>query len=265
MEPDAVEIRVLGCLLEKERATPYVYPLSIDSLRRGCNQSRSRDPVVSYEEPEIEEALRRLAERGWIRKADEDRSRVVKYRHVLGEVFDLDPSELSLLAVLLLRGTQTAGELKERSERLFGFGSVRAVHESLGRLVEHGFVVRHARRSGKKEERYEQQLAAVEPARAAEKDAERVQRDETTEGRLDLSGNGEGGDADAGERNEGREEMSAGRGWEREEEKGMEADEPVAESQSRRTGAVDSRIDWLEAEVVKLRAQLTALMKELGK
>jgi uncharacterized protein YceH (UPF0502 family) len=77
MEPDAVEIRVLRCLLEKERATPYVYPLSVDSLRRGCNQSRSHDPVVSYEEPEIEEALRRLAERGWTRKADEDRSRVV--------------------------------------------------------------------------------------------------------------------------------------------------------------------------------------------
>src|SRR3954451_9898626 len=114
MEPDAVEIRVLGCLVEKQRATPDHYPLSLNALRLACNQSTNRDPVVGYDEATVVEALRRLALRGWTRLASGAGSRTRKYRHLLGDAFGLDDEEVSLLAVLMLRGPQTPGELKQR-------------------------------------------------------------------------------------------------------------------------------------------------------
>jgi uncharacterized protein YceH (UPF0502 family) len=161
MEPDAVEIRVLGCLIEKQRTTPDAYPLSLNALRNACNQSTNRDPVVSYEESEVSEALRRLALRGWTRLASGAGSRARKYRHLLPEALDVDPSEIALLAVLMLRGPQTPGELKQRSERLEGFADLDAVHATLDRLVERGLVARHPRRPGQKEDRYEQLLGGA--------------------------------------------------------------------------------------------------------
>ncbi len=158
MEPDAVEIRVVACLVEKQRTTPDAYPLSLNALRLACNQSTNRDPVVDYDEPTVVEALRRLALRGWTRLASRAGSRARKYRHLLGEALDLDPGELSLLAVLMLRGAQTPGELKQRSDRLHGFADLPAVQETLDRLVEREYVARHERRPGQKEERYEQLL-----------------------------------------------------------------------------------------------------------
>jgi uncharacterized protein len=158
MEPDAVEIRVVGCLIEKQRTTPDAYPLSLNALRLACNQSTNRDPVVSYDEQTVVEALRRLALRGWTRLASGAGSRARKYRHLLPEALDLDPAELSLLAVLMLRGPQTPGELKQRSERLHGFADLAAVEETLGRLLERELVGRQERRPGQKEERYEQLL-----------------------------------------------------------------------------------------------------------
>jgi uncharacterized protein len=162
MEPDAVEIRVVGCLIEKQRTTPGAYPLSLNALRLACNQATNRDPVVEYDEPTVVEALRRLALRGWTRLASGAGSRARKYRHLLPEVLDLDPAELSLLAVLMLRGPQTPGELKQRSERLHGFEDLAALHATLDRLVERGLVGRHERRSGQKEDRYEQLLGGEE-------------------------------------------------------------------------------------------------------
>jgi hypothetical protein len=158
MEPDAVEIRVVACLVEKQRTTPDVYPLSLNALRLACNQSTNREPVVDYDEATVVEALRRLALRGWTRLASGAGSRARKYRHLLGEALDLDPGELALIAVLMLRGAQTPGELKQRSERLHGFADLAAVHETLDRLVERGYVARQERRPGQKEERYEQLL-----------------------------------------------------------------------------------------------------------
>lgn len=162
MEPDPIEIRVVACLIEKQRTTPDVYPLSINSLRLACNQATNRDPVVDYDDSVVIEALRRLALRGWTKLASDSSSRARKYRHQLDASLDLDPAELSLLAVLMLRGVQTPGELKQRSERLHGFADLGAVQETLERLVERGHVVRHARRPGQKEDRYEQLLGAVE-------------------------------------------------------------------------------------------------------
>jgi uncharacterized protein YceH (UPF0502 family) len=158
MEPDAVEIRVVACLVEKQRTTPDVYPLSLNSLRLACNQSTNRDPVVEYDEQAVVEALRRLALRGWTRLTSGAGSRARKYRHLLDEALDLDPGELALVTVLMLRRAQTPGELKQRSERLHALADLGAVQETLERLVGRGYVARHDRRPGQKEVRYEQVL-----------------------------------------------------------------------------------------------------------
>ncbi len=164
MEPDAVEIRVLGCLVEKQRTTPDAYPLSLNALRLACNQATNREPVVAYDEQAVVEALRRLALRGWTRLASGAGSRARKYRHLLDQAFGLDAAEVSLLAVLMLRGPQTPGELKQRAQRLHDFADLAAVQESLDRLVERGQVARHERRPGQKEDRFEQLLGGVEPS-----------------------------------------------------------------------------------------------------
>jgi len=171
MEPDAVEIRVLGCLVEKQRATPDAYPLSLNALRLACNQSTNREPVVDYDEATVVEALRRLALRGWTRLASGAGSRARKYRHLLDDAFGLDDAEVSLLAVLMLRGPQTPGELKQRGQRLHDFSDLAAVQATLDRLVERGHVARHERRPGQKEDRFEQLLggsaAGADPSSAA--------------------------------------------------------------------------------------------------
>ncbi|MFT3864729.1 MAG: YceH family protein [Solirubrobacterales bacterium] len=158
-EPDAVEIRVVACLVEKQRTTPDAYPLSLNALRLACNQSTNRDPVVDYDEGTVSDALRQTALRGWTRLASGAGSRARKYRHLLPEALAVDDAELNLLAVLMLRGAQTPGELKQRTERYQGgFADLGAVQEVLERLIERGYVIRHPRRPGQKEERYEQVL-----------------------------------------------------------------------------------------------------------
>lgn len=168
MEPDTTEIRVVGCLLEKQRTTPDAYPLSLNALRLACNQATNRDPVVDYDEATVVEALRRLALRGWTRLASGAGSRARKYRHLLGEALGLDDAELSLLAVLMLRGVQTPGELKQRVDRLHHFADLASVHETLEKLIERGHVACLERRPGQKEERYEQLLAGGEEDAARE-------------------------------------------------------------------------------------------------
>jgi uncharacterized protein len=158
MEPDAIEIRVVGCLIEKQRTTPDAYPLSLNALRLACNQSTNRDPVVDYDEATVSDALRRTALRGWTRLTSGAGSRARKYRQLLNEALDLDDAEISILAVLMLRGPQTPGELKQRTERLHPLDSLTAVEETLDRLVSRELVSRHERRPGQKEQRYEQLL-----------------------------------------------------------------------------------------------------------
>src|SRR5438045_4952508 len=158
MDADPVEIRVLGCLIEKQRTTPDAYPLSLNALRLACNQSTNREPVVDFDEQTVVEALRRLALRGWTRLASGAGSRTRKYRHLLNDAFGLDDEEISLLAVLMLRGPQTPGELKQRGQRLHDFPDLAAVQSTLDRLIERGQVTRHERQPGQKEDRYEQLL-----------------------------------------------------------------------------------------------------------
>ncbi|HSJ93215.1 MAG TPA: DUF480 domain-containing protein [Gaiellaceae bacterium] len=154
MDASPVELRVLGCLIEKQRTTPDAYPLSLNALRLACNQSTNRDPVVDYDEETIRVALQRLGGRGWTRLASGAGSRAVKYRHLFGEALGLDDADLALLAVLMLRGPQTLGELKSRTERLHRFESIAAVEEALISLGERELVARLPRRPGQKEERF---------------------------------------------------------------------------------------------------------------
>ena len=173
MEPDAVEIRVIGCLLEKQRTTPDNYPLSLNALRLACNQATNRDPVVDYDETTIRRALGDLGRRRWIRSASFQGSRAQKYRHLIDRELSLADDQLSLLAVLMLRGAQTPGELKQRAERLHPFADLTAIHETLQGLIERDLVECLPRRPGQKEERYEQRLGghgdeeALEPASPA--------------------------------------------------------------------------------------------------
>ncbi|HST70628.1 MAG TPA: YceH family protein [Solirubrobacterales bacterium] len=186
MEPDAVEIRVVGCLVEKQRTTPDAYPLSLNALRLACNQSTNRDPVVEYDEATVSEALRRLALRGWTRLASGAGSRARKYRHLLPEALDVSDEELALLAVLMLRGPQTPGELKQRAERLHPFSDLAAVQGTLERLLERELIVRHPRRPGQKEDRFEQVLGGGgEGEEPVAEEAPQPSSEEGEESRLD--------------------------------------------------------------------------------
>jgi uncharacterized protein YceH (UPF0502 family) len=190
VDADAVEIRVLGCLIEKQRTTPDAYPLSLNALRLACNQATNREPVVAYEEREIKAALDRMAHRGWTRFASGASSRALKYRHLLDEALGLSNQEIALLAVLMLRGPQTLGELKQRTERLHRFGSTGEVAETLDELSRREFVVRLERRPGQKEERWAQLLGGESEsegeAAAPESLAAVASRDEDRVGTLEA-------------------------------------------------------------------------------
>jgi hypothetical protein len=109
VEPDAAEIRVLGCLIEKQRTTPDAYPLTLNSLRLACNQSTNRDPLVDYDEGTIRDALERIGRRGWTRLATWSNRRTMKYRHLFDEALGLSEAETALLCVLMLRGAADVG------------------------------------------------------------------------------------------------------------------------------------------------------------
>jgi uncharacterized protein len=171
MEPDDVEIRVLGCLIEKQRTTPDVYPLTLNSLRLACNQSTNRDPVVDYDENTIRSGIERLVQRKWATLASWSNRRSMKYRHTLDGALGLTDPEIAVLTVLMLRGAQTPGELKTRTERLHQFGDMGELTGTLEGLIERRLVVRLDRRPGQREERYAHLLGAEEepaPAPVAE-------------------------------------------------------------------------------------------------
>jgi uncharacterized protein YceH (UPF0502 family) len=162
----AAEIRVLGCLIEKQRTTPDAYPLTLNALRVACNQSTARDPVVRYDDATVRDAMTRLSRRRWARLAGGGRA--PKFRHLLDEALTRASDELAVLCVLMLRGPQTPGELKQRSDRLHPFAGLAAVHETLRRLVERDLVMQLGRRPGQKEERYAHRLGDDDDAQAAQ-------------------------------------------------------------------------------------------------
>ena len=238
MEPDAVEIRVLGCLIEKQRTTPDAYPLSLNALRLACNQSTNRNPVVDYDENVIRDALQHTYRRGWTRLTSGHGSRAAKYRHLLDEALGLAPDELALLGVLMLRGAQTPGELKQRSERLQHFDDLAAVQAALERLIARGHAAQLPRQPGQKEERYMQLLGGDSVAVAPTADPPAELRAGPVTGR---------GDSASGV---------------------AESSSPAPPARSA-SAAVDEsatveRLAALEREVAELRTQLAALRDELG-
>ncbi len=148
------EQRVLGCLIEKRFTTPDVYPLSLNALRLACNQSTNRDPVTDLGEAAVRGAAQGLCRYGLARLASGHTSRSIKYRHLADEALGLKPQELAVLAVLLLRGGQTPGELKARSERMAPLDSLAGAEVVLQALIEREYVRRLERRPGQKEERF---------------------------------------------------------------------------------------------------------------
>jgi uncharacterized protein YceH (UPF0502 family) len=225
---DPVECRVLGCLIEKQRTTPDAYPLSLNALRLACNQSTNRDPVVSYDDDLIRTALQRLYKRGFTRLASSHSSRSAKYRHLLDDALSIDLAEQAVLAVLLLRGDQTPGELKQRTERMEPMSSGE-LQEVLTRLIDRELVAQLARRPGQKEERFRHRLsedlddddavvAGPAPAQAAAVVVPPPPR----------------------------------------------RDERLERLERELTELRDERVEALERDVLELRAQLEALRSELG-
>lgn len=162
MPPGPEELRVLGCLVEKQRTTPDAYPLSVNALRLACNQSTNRDPVVDWDDSTVRGAAQRLGERGWARFTSGAGSRAAKYRQTFDSALGLSPEEMAVFCVLMLRGPQTPGELKGRTDRMHGFGSLAEVQETLDGLAARELVASLARRPGQKEQRYAQLLGGGE-------------------------------------------------------------------------------------------------------
>jgi uncharacterized protein YceH (UPF0502 family) len=151
------EIRVLGCLLEKEMATPEYYPLSLNALVNACNQKTNRFPIVSYDENTTTDALAGLKEKGLAWQSDA--GRVAKYAESFVKKFNLVNREAALLCVLMLRGSQTPGELRGRTERLHPFADLDTVIETLESLSEMECIIKLPRQPGCKESRYTHLLA----------------------------------------------------------------------------------------------------------
>ena len=150
---DAAAVRALGALMEKEITTPEYYPLSLNALVNACNQKSNRDPVVSYDEDTVEEALARLRAEGLAVRISGD-SRVPKHAQRLTEKFNLGRREAAVMCVLMLRGPQTVGELRGRTERMYTFDDLETVENTLLHLAETGFVQALPRLAGSREPRH---------------------------------------------------------------------------------------------------------------
>ena len=181
---DAVEVRVLGTLLEKEIATPEYYPLSLNALVNACNQKSNREPVVSYDDPTVEAALASLREKGLALRITGRDVRVPKHAQRFIEKFNLGRREAAVICVLMLRGPQTVGELRGRTERLYNFDDLEAVESTLNRLAELQFARQLPRQPGFKEPRFahlltgepeiSEETAAAPAAPHAASDRERI-------------------------------------------------------------------------------------------
>ena len=187
LELSPLETRILGCLLEKERTTPEYYPLSLVSLTAACNQTTNRDPIVGYDERTVERGLDDLRAKKLAMLIHTAGARVPKYRHSLLDIYNLNGREVALLCVLMLRGAQTPGELRSRTERLCGSMTLPEVEACLEDLArgEDPLVRVIPARPGQKEKRYVQLLSATpetgvsgaEPARAVESTSEQPRLD----------------------------------------------------------------------------------------
>ncbi len=151
-----IETRILGSLVEKQLTTPEYYPLTMNALVAACNQKSNREPVVSYDEATVERAIERLRGKNLVYIFYGSSSRVPKYKHSLPSVYELEPSETAVICVLMLRGAQTIGEIKERTNRLYEFRDLNDANETLEALMKRDepLIVKLERQPGQKDARY---------------------------------------------------------------------------------------------------------------
>jgi uncharacterized protein YceH (UPF0502 family) len=163
----AIEVRILGSLVEKESTTPDAYPLSLNALVNACNQTSNRDPVMDLNEDAVRWAINNLRQQSLVRANQRSDSRVMKYQHLMTEKLNLDEPGLAVMCVLMLRGAQTPGEIKGRTGRLNEFASLSDVEATLQALMARDLVVELPRRPGQKEVRYAHLLSGDAAATAA--------------------------------------------------------------------------------------------------
>ena len=170
------EVRVLGALIEKEITTPDYYPLSLNGLVAACNQSSNRNPVVHFDEGTVAHAADSLLEKKLVHLVDRGESRVTKYRHVLYEAMNLGRPAIAVMCVMMLRGPQTVGEIRTRSNRLYNFSSLEEVEITLNSLMsgEPPLIVRLPRQSGQKEIRYAHLLSGEVSLTEPEAEPDRI-------------------------------------------------------------------------------------------
>ncbi|MBX7053827.1 MAG: YceH family protein [Pyrinomonadaceae bacterium] len=151
-----IEARIVGSLVEKQLTTPEYYPLTLNALVNACNQKSNRDPVVNYDESTVSGVLERLRDRNIVYVYYGSTSRVPKYKHMLPSIYELEPDEVAVICVMLLRGPQTLGELRTRTERLFNFTGLGEIQETLDRLARRDdpIVVKLPVQPGQKEARF---------------------------------------------------------------------------------------------------------------
>ena len=182
------DVRVLGALIEKQVTTPDNYPLSLNALIAACNQSSNRHPVVAYDEETVLAAIQRLRRASMVRAIQRSDSRVTKYEHIATDTLDLSSNELGLMCVLMLRGPNTIGELRTRTERLAKFESLADVETTLTALIERAkdpLVGRLPRRAGQKEARFAHLLSGDVAADSADsQDATRPVASEPSDDRI---------------------------------------------------------------------------------
>ena len=154
MQLSDVEVRILGCLIEKEATTPDNYPLSLNALTNACNQLSNREPVMSLGEDQVKWAVNSLRQQSLVRAIQPSDARVMKFQHLLTEKLDLDQPARAVLCVLMLRGPQTLSEIKTRTNRLAEFTTLADVEATLKGLIASELAVEVTRRSGQKETRY---------------------------------------------------------------------------------------------------------------
>ena len=154
MQLSDVEVRILGCLMEKEATTPDNYPLSLNALTNACNQLTNREPVMSLSEDQVKWAVNSLRQQSLVRAIQPSDARVMKFQHLVTEKLDLDQPARAVLCVLMLRGPQTLGEIKTRTNRLAEFTSLGDVEAAVSGLIARELTVEMARRPGQKETRY---------------------------------------------------------------------------------------------------------------
>jgi uncharacterized protein YceH (UPF0502 family) len=173
-----VEVRILGCLIEKESTTPDNYPLSLNALTNACNQLSNREPVMSLSEDAVKWAVNNLRQQSLVRAIQPSDARVMKFQHLVTEKMNLDVPARAVMCVLMLRGAQTLGEIKTRTNRLADFGSLEEVEAAVNGLVARELVVEMPRRPGQKEARYAHLLSGQPSETSAAQEPAEVDRED---------------------------------------------------------------------------------------